>query len=268
VRLATYDFGGDGHPLLLVHATGFHAHVWLPVIDELTSRFHCFGVDQRAHGDSDAPGDDGYEWRDLGADVLTALADLGLDHPYAAGHSSGAAALFLAEEAQPGTFAALWAYEPIVVPVDDPLPVTGNPMADGARRRREVFANRDEAYANYASKPPFAVLAPAALRAYVDYGFDDLDDGTVRLKCRGANEARFYESQGAHTAYRNLDRVRCPVNLARGGDNDGFPADFVGPIAERLGGATIDVFTGAGHFGPLQQPDATAASIARAFASS
>jgi pimeloyl-ACP methyl ester carboxylesterase len=264
VRLATYDFGGDGPPLLFVHATGFHAHVWLPVVEELRDRFHCFGIDQRAHGDSEAPAPDGYNWQGLGADVLSALDTLGLDRPFGAGHSSGAAALILAEESQPGTFAALWAYEPIVVPVEDPIPTSDNPMAEGARRRREVFADRDAAYANYASKPPFDALAPTALRAYVDYGFDDLADGTVRLKCRGANEARFYETQGGHTAYRDLDRVHCPVTLVSG-VTGGFPATFVGPIAERLQDARVEQLDGAGHFGPLEQPSAVAASIARAF---
>ncbi len=32
LRLAAYGFGGAGPPLVLAHATGFHAHVWLPLL--------------------------------------------------------------------------------------------------------------------------------------------------------------------------------------------------------------------------------------------
>ncbi len=263
--LAPYDFGGSGPPLLLVHATGFHAHVWLPVVELLRDRFCCYAFDQRAHGDSDPPDDDDFDWVHLGADTLQAIDDLGLERPLAAGHSSGAASLFLAEEARPGTFAAMWCYEPIVVPVNEPLPTADNPLAEGARRRREVFPSRDDAYDNYASKPPFSSLAPAALRAYVDHGFADLDDGTVRLKCRGADEARFYRTQASHTAFRDLAKVDCPVTLVRGERSDGFPSSFIEPMADRLSNARSAVLASADHFGPLQRPDAAAWSIMAAF---
>lgn len=42
VRLAAYRFGGDGPPLLLAHATGFHAHVWLPLLGALRERFTVY----------------------------------------------------------------------------------------------------------------------------------------------------------------------------------------------------------------------------------
>jgi pimeloyl-ACP methyl ester carboxylesterase len=265
VQIATYDFGGDGPPLLLSHATGFHAHVWLPVVEALRDRFHCYGYDQRAHGDSDRPGDDDFSWTHLGGDVLRVLDALGLDSPFAAGHSSGAAALFLAEERAPGTFRALWGYEPIVVPLDDPLPPSDNPLSEGARRRREVFDSRDAAYENFASKPPFSSLDPGALRAYVEYGFADQPDGTVRLKCRGADEAQFYVMQASHTAYRDLAAITCPVTIVRG-ERPSPPGGFVDALAGRLPNATTQVLAGASHFGPLEQPAAVAASIAGACA--
>jgi pimeloyl-ACP methyl ester carboxylesterase len=238
--------------------------VWLPVVEYLESEFHCYGLDQRAHGDSDRPGDDNFAWSGLGDDVHNAIDALGLTTPFGAGHSSGAAALFLAEEAKPGTFRALWGYEPIVVPIDEPLGPTDNPLSEGARRRREVFPSRDAAYQNYASKAPFSQLAPEALRAFVDYGFDDLDDGTVRLKCRGADEAQFYARQGSHAAFRDLASIACPVTMARG-SYGAPPAVFVDALAARLPHARTETMDGAGHFGPLERPEDIAASIRRAF---
>ena len=40
VDVAVYDLGGDGPPLLLAHATGFHGLVWDGFADRLTERFH------------------------------------------------------------------------------------------------------------------------------------------------------------------------------------------------------------------------------------
>ena len=64
---------------------------------------------------------------------------------------------------------------------------------------------------NMQAKPPLNVLAPEALRAYVDHGFADEPDGSVRLKCLGENEARTYEGSQTHDAFERLGEVSCPV---------------------------------------------------------
>ena len=192
VEIEVHDLGGDGPPLVLAHATGFHGRVWEPLAAHLTG-FHLWSIDMRAHGDSDAPRDRPLEWYGFADDVLSVIDGIGLEKPYGVGHSKGAASLLLAEQARPGTFTALYLYEPVVVPTDH---VSGhnpdNPLSNGARRRRDAFESFDAAYENYASKPPFSTLHPEVLRVYVDYGFTQNDDGTVSLKCRPENEAEVY----------------------------------------------------------------------------
>ena len=98
--------------------------------------------------------------------VLAVVDGLGLDRPVGVGHSKGGAALLLAEEARPGTFAALWCFDPVVFPSTLDAPVDGDgehPLAAGAARRREVFPSRAEAFANYRDKPPFSVVSEEAL---------------------------------------------------------------------------------------------------------
>ena len=55
VAVAYYDFGGNGPPLLLAHATGFCGPVLAPLAARLRARFHCVALDLRAHGASDRP---------------------------------------------------------------------------------------------------------------------------------------------------------------------------------------------------------------------
>jgi pimeloyl-ACP methyl ester carboxylesterase len=273
VPVAYTDLGGadDQPPLLFAHATGFHGHVWRPVARRLVDDFHLFTFDERGHGDT-PPSEDGQSWHGFARDALAVVDANGLAdrRPFGVGHSAGGAALILAELERPGTFGGLWCFEPILparYPESMPTPSNANPLANGARRRREVFPSKDAAYDNYAGKPPFQVLDPEALRAYVDHGFEELDDGTVRLKCRGEIEARTYEMAGAHGAVERLGEVTCPVVFACGALTDTpFGPDYLARLVETVPDGRIEVFDDLGHFGPLQDPDAIAASIRRAFA--
>ncbi len=265
IDVAAWDLGGDGPPVLLAHATGFHGKVWEPLAAHLQG-LHRYSFDERGHGDSLAPPDFPFDWTGFADDAVAVLDGFGLDRPYGVGHSAGGAALLLAEAARPGTFRALYVFEPVVMPFDGQPAPHDNPLSEGALRRREVFPSRDEAYANFASKLPFSVLAPAALRAYVDHGFADTDDGQVRLKCRPADESQMYRMGSAHDAYSKFPEIQCPVVVACGETSEAFGPALIELQAARLPHARTEVLPGLGHFGPLQDPAAVAGSILKAFA--
>lgn len=267
VRVAVHTLGGeDGSALLLVHAAGFHGRVWAPVADELAADFRCFAPDLRGHGDSPMSDDDDLDWRGFADDVLATVDRLGLQRPYGAGHSSGATALLLAEQARPGTFRALYCYEPVVVPADPPLGRDpDNWLAERARGRRATFASREDALAHYATKPPLSTLRPEVLRLYVEHGLEEAGDATVRLKCRPDHEGRIYEMATAHDVYGRLAEVSCPVILARGEDSEAAGARQLAHLAGRLPNARTAALPGLGHFGPLEDPAAVGRSIRTAF---
>ena len=267
VRVAAYDFGGDGPPILFAHATGFHAHVWTPLIGHLRDHFHCYAFDSRAHGDAITPPEADFAWAGLGDDALAALDGLGLERPFGVGHSAGGAALLLAEADRGGTFRALYCYEPVVPPTDVPLPAGDNPLAIGALKRRAVFPSTDAAYEQYSSRGPFTVLRPDTLRAYVDHGFAPTSDGEggVRLKCKPEDESRMYQKSLAHDAFSKFPTIACPVTVAYGSETDAIGERLVAAQAERLPQAHAEELPGLGHFGPLQDPAAVAESIIRAF---
>lgn len=262
--VAVHDLGGEGPDLLLLHATGFHGRTWLPVGERLRGHFHALAVDERAHGDSGLAPGVSLDWRDMAADVLEVIDAMDLGRPLGAGHSCGATLVLLAEEARPGTFSALYCFEPIMATADDPPPPQDNAMAAAARRRREVFASRDAAFALFAGKPPLSALSADVLEAYVNFGFDDLADGTVRLKCRAGDEARTYEHGLSHDAYRRLGEVTCRVTLACGERTDTVGLAALEALAARLPDARTEVLPDLGHLGPLEDPAAVAASMVAA----
>jgi len=261
--IAFYDFGGEGPPLLLAHATGFCGPVLAPMAEHLRGRFRCVALDERAHGASDPPPNGDFDWHGFATDVLAVIDHLALERPYGFGHSCGGAALLLAEEARPGTFAGLYCFEPVVYPQDEPLAplLEGNPLAMGALRRREVFGSRREAIANFASKATFDQVDPVALAAYVDNGFAPLDGGGIRLRCHREHESQVFAHAFSHDAFAHLAEVRCPVTLACGAGTDGFGPHFLDAFAERLASSRTIVLPGMGHFGPLEDPRAVAASV-------
>ncbi len=264
VAVAVHDLGGTGPPIVFAHATGLHGLVWRVVAAHLADAFACTSFDERGHGDSGLPEGLDFDWRGFARDALAVVDGLAAG-PFGVGHSSGATGLLLAEQARPGTFRRLYCYEPVVVPADPPLGRDiGNWLAAGARRRREVFASREEARRHYQGKRPFDRWAPEALVAYVDHGFADEADGTVRLKCRGEHEALVYEMASAHDGFGRMGEVRCPVLVARGGDTEAMSPPALSGLVERLPDARVEVLPGLGHFGPLEDPAAVAASI-RAF---
>ena len=264
VPVAVHDLGGAGPPIVFAHATGLHGLVWRTLAAHLADSYACTAFDERGHGDSGLPEDLDFDWRGFALDGLAVVDGLGAA-PFGVGHSSGATALLLAEQARPGAFRVLYCYEPVVVPADPPLGRDlGNWLAAGARRRREVFASRDEARDNYAGKAPFDRWSPEALADYVEHGFADQPDGSVRLKCRGEHEALVYEMASAHDGFGRMGEVRCPVVVARGGDTEAMSPPALAGLVERLPDARVEVLPGLGHFGPLENPAAVAASI-RAF---
>ncbi|MGH9209622.1 MAG: alpha/beta fold hydrolase [Acidimicrobiales bacterium] len=282
VVLALHDLGGSGPTVLFCHPTGFLGMTWAPLAAALADRAHCWALDFRGHGDSTLPGPASLDWQHMADDVLAVVDHLDATPLYGVGHSMGGAALALTEELRPGLWAGLWFYEPILFPRFDgestpirpdrsseirpdagslPQPAT-NPMANGARRRKAVFPDRATARLNYSSKLPLRVLHPAALDAYVAYGFRDRSDGSVELKCDPEVEARTFEgSGGGHDIFAGLGSVRCPTTVAAGGDGSP-PARMAPLVAEALPHGRFERMAQLTHFGPMEDPAAVAASIA------
>lgn len=260
VPIVVHDFGGVGPPVLLSHATGFHAHCYEPIAHGLTGHHHVLGLDHRGYGDAGTVDPSTLEWTQYGGDALAAARHVHQRDGTAmigVGHSMGGASLLMAAMVEPGLFRALVVFEPIVFPPPDPdgPPRPENPLAGGARKRRAGFDSFESALENFASKPPMNSFHPDALAAYVAHGFRPADDGGVTLKCLPEHEARTYETGGTSGAWEMLGEVAVPVWVVSGAPAPFQPSSFAHRVAEQIPGATYVQYDELGHFGPLERPD-------------
>lgn len=279
-RIAIHEFGGASSlpPLVISHATGFHAHAYRALAGCLADRFHVWGLDHRGHGVTASPDGDAIDWADCGADTAAVGRVLAPNGGLVGvGHSMGAATLLLAARRDPRLFSRLILFEPIAFPPDDSADASSNSsLAVGARRRRRRFDSYDQAYDNYASKPPLNQFDPQVLRDYVDFGFFPVEpeagpdesgvgesgvgEAGVQLRCSPEMESATFGASMTSGLWNELPHITTPVVVIGSGDG-GFPALVAPDVAQRLAHGRFVSFPDQNHFGPLVDPAALAAQL-------
>ena len=251
------DWGGDGPPMVLIHATGFMGAIWRPIAEQLAKTFRVVALDQRGHGDS-PPSADGYSF-ELFADDLQRLIDtLELEAPLAAGHSSGGTTIVAHAARNPGVISRAVLIEPILPRPEwyqlAPANRSPNRMAEGARKRRAVWPSSDALFESYRSRPPFETWREDVLRLYADEGTRERADGQVELKCAPEDEAQLFEAVTRIDPWAMASELRSPTLILWGAES--HLKDSVRAHAQKAfpKAQTLDVPEST-HFLPQERPD-------------
>jgi len=270
LELVAYEWPGAGDPILLIHATGFHARCWRAVVEALPG-LHVFALDMPSHGAS-ARRAPPYDWTHFGADVLGAVEALGLARVLGVGHSMGGHALVLAAAARPDRFRGLVLVDPVIV---DPEVLRTMRRVRAAEhpisRRRNRWESPQQMFAAFSRKEPYARWDPGVLMDYCRFGLVPLPDGDgFELACPPDLEAEVYASMRMDDILPLLPRVQLPVEVirARARRADESPFDFSpSPTWERLAAilpdATDEQLADCSHFIPMERPQWMAGRIAR-----
>jgi len=128
-----------------------------------------------------------------------------------------------------------------------------------------VFPSRAAALAHYAVKPPLSSLRADVLAHYIEDGFFDQPDGTVRLRCDPGAEAATFSMAPHAAVWDHLDEVACLTTFACGGGASDFGIKAATALAARVPRGRVDEHATLGHLGPLQDPDEVALAVAAAF---
>lgn len=265
-ELAAIEFGDPARPVdvIFLHANGFNALTYRSALAPLGDRLRILAVDQQGHGRSAqrVPAEGRANWIDFRDDLIAVLDAIGGPPVVLAGHSMGGAASVLAAAERPARVKALALFDPVLMSREMAAdlasgargPITDNPLAQGARRRRANFPDRQAAIDSYRGRGAFKTWPEAALADYVEDGFRAAADGTVGLSCTPEWESSNFSAHG-HDPWPAMATITAPVVILRAETGstcqvtspDAFPPDNRHVRIETVPGTT--------HFLPIERPD-------------
>jgi pimeloyl-ACP methyl ester carboxylesterase len=219
VRLEYFTWGpADGVPVLMVHATGFHARCWDRTIAALPDRYRVIAVDMRGHGRSGKRGP--YRWESFGRDLEAFAQGLGIAAAIGVGHSMGGHCVAQVAAWRPEVFRRLLLVDPVIL---DPASLASNrdrafaavedhPVA----RRRNRWASWQEMFERFRDRHPFSLWRLEVLEDYCRYGLLPAADGDgFELACPPVVEASTYMGNSQSDIHGLLPQIRIPVVVLR-----------------------------------------------------
>lgn len=263
VELAVVEWPGEGDPVLLLHATGFHSRCWNQVVSRLPGR-HVYAVDLRYHGKSGSLGQ--VDWSVLVEDISALVQRLDLRNVIGVGHSIGGYLLARSAVANLDRFRHAILIDPVITSPEfydvsrrtfSGADATDHPVS----RRKNKWQDAEEMFQHFKDRSPFNSWQTEVLKDYCDYALKPADEAGYRqLQCDPLNEASIYITQAYSDAVLGeLARLRIPVTLLRAEYSGEIPEDFSGsPTWPEL--ATVlpdckDVYLPQfSHFIPMEDP--------------
>ncbi|RRR73354.1 MAG: alpha/beta hydrolase [Candidatus Viridilinea halotolerans] len=264
-------FGGplDGPLVHLAPANGFPPESYRPMAAGLTPQLRVWGYRPRPLWPQSRP-HDVRSWHALAHDMLADLATLSAEPVVGVGHSLGGILSLYCAVRHPERFRGLVLLDPVVMP-RSLLPLlwamrrTGQhhrfPLAQGAQRRRECFADHEEARSRLRGRGAFANFTEAALDGYLEGALRPDPNGGLRLAWPRAWEAHIFALVPIDT-WDALRRLRIPLLIIRGTRSDLMIDTTWKRLAQQLPQAQfVDIV--AGHMVPMEEPAAVAAALLR-----
>jgi len=246
----------DSPTSYFAHAVGFTGETLSPVARRVPGRAIC--LDVAGHGLSALDEGQVFTWEVAGARILDDIArrQPGAGRRIGFGHSGGGTALLWAEVLAPGTFDALFLYEPPVraaIPAAM-LPPSGiPPLAESVKYRRNSFSGSGDFEDYLRRREPYRSFDEEALAAYVASGLVEDGAGGYTLACAPALEASMYVVPDDGLLER-LGEIRAEVVLAQGENTFERFGVMADAVASRLPHARRVTVPGLTHFGPMESP--------------
>lgn len=255
------DWGGSGPLLHFAHANGFPPGTYRKLITDLSQNHHVVSMAGRPLWRESTP-TVLHDWSLFADDLRTELDRRSLRGVIGVGHSLGGVISLLAAAADPGIFSAVVAVDPLILTgVHSAFwgAVKKIGMAErirlvrGARRRRDVWDDRDQARTNYGRKSVFAGWDPEVLDDYLEAGLVEQPGGGERLRYPREWEARIFAA-APHNLWRQLKKVTVPTLFVQGEHTDTFVDAARIRVEREVPGARTVVVPGSSHFLPMECP--------------
>jgi len=238
LTLSYLDQGGDGAPIVALHAYWMEAGTYADLADALAPEWRVIALDQRGHGHSDHAND--LSWNAFIGDLAAFLEHLGVRAPtILMGNSLGGTVAFRYAARHPGSVRAM---------VIEESPAEENASLDFMRDWAGVYPTREALAAKigerlaWSVEPSFRQTAEGWTLAFSP---NELADALPGLK------GSFWSDWSA---------TDCPVLLVRGTDSRAVDGTVLEKMAAKRPNTTL-VNVHAGHVVHHDEPKAFAASV-------
>jgi 3-oxoadipate enol-lactonase len=251
-----YEVQGDGPPLLLLAGLGYDHWFWHKMVPGLAGQFRVIVMDNRGIGRSDKP-DGPYTAQLLAADAAALLNELGVAKTAVLGHSMGgfiaqSLALDYPHLVSHLILAATNFGGPRHVPVTaEALAILMDTGGDPVERVRRGVA--------VSCAPGFEQRQPGLLAELVAYRQQNpLQPGPYQAQLAIGlalmSDAAAFESR--------LPQVTAPTLILFGEHDKVVPPANAGLLARQIPHSRVVLLPDAGHFFPLETPEATVTAVA------
>ncbi|MCK0070579.1 alpha/beta fold hydrolase [Kordiimonas laminariae] len=264
-RLNVWEWRGEGDPVVLLHATGFHSRCWDYVAEQLPEQ-HIYAVDLRFHGESSKEGK--VDWPTMADDIKGVLEKLDIKNAVLSGHSIGGYLATVTAADMPERVKELVLLDPVIMSrtMYKILRLANGfmkPEKHPVSRRRTEWDSSESMYQRYKKRAPFKYWEDRALKDYCAHALFGPDEkGVHKLACSPLHEVQIYLNHNGKVIHNALGRVKAPATIlrARTAGLFGNPLSFsVSPTWSKLSGAFQigrDVhLTDLSHFIPMEAPD-------------
>ncbi|MGH7933590.1 MAG: alpha/beta fold hydrolase [Candidatus Binataceae bacterium] len=254
LRLHYLDWGGDGTPIVILHATGFFGRLYRPIAEALTAIGRVYTLDQRGHGDSDQPAIDACGWDFTVRDLEGFILAMDLGHVRGLGHSAGATAIGALASQRSDLVTRAVLVEPVIF---DSGERTGRPddLRERTLKRRRSFDSVEAMFASFASKPPYDTWRKDMLHDYCEYGTRADGDSRRVLKCPPEIEAAVYGSAHDFDGLGYILKCQAPLLVMFGAESNTEGVTLGDTIMDRAPHRRVVTIPATSHFMPMERPD-------------
>jgi pimeloyl-ACP methyl ester carboxylesterase len=261
-----YDYGGAGKPIHMALANGFPPQTYAPLLQPFTAHNRVLALLPRPLWPEPPSPDSAASWRVFADDLVNGLRQHNLSGVIAVGHSLGAVTSMLAVIQAPECFQALILLDPVFLSPRRSWLVwlfrtfgmsERLPLVQGARIRRRDFANVDDAFAYFRSKPLFADWPDDTLRLYAQ-GSIKPSGNRFTLAWSPEWEAQIYRAMFTDT-WDELPKLRgtVPTLMIRAEKSNALTVDAAARARRAVPEMTYAEIAGHGHLFPQTAPDET-----------
>ena len=243
---------GEGPPLVLLHPFPVNHEFWLPVAQELATRYRIILPDLRGHGDSGV-GEGPATMEKHARDIARVMDDADVGRAPLIGVSIGGYALFEFWRRYRGRVAGLG------------LCNTKAPADSAEARAARLQAAND--VLERGTEPFFESMIPRLLGKTTCETRPDLVDGALRMMRKMSPEDVALVQRGMAERADSVDTLKTinvPTLLVTGDEDILTGVNEAELMRQHISGSQLRVIPKAGHYSPWEQPE-EAAKLLRQF---